>query len=186
MTFSAGLLLALEPSPISPGAGAKLLSTQQTIDPHNVLFDTSPEQAWSGIVIHDSGSLEGSLASIDKVHAKMGLGGAGYHFVVDNGRGGPDGQIEMGYRWKQQMAGQHTTGPHAEWFNRSAIGICFVGNSDQQAPTHKQTQELLWLVRELQEKFNIPASRVYIQTGSGNGASLFPAASFRQQLLTVR
>lgn len=186
MTFSAGLLLALEPSPIAPNASALLQSTQQSSDPRKVLFDTSPQLGWQGIVIHDSGSMEGSLKSLNKVHEKLGLGGLGYHFVVDNGKGAPDGQIEMGFRWKNQLIGTHSSGQHADWFNRSAIGVCFVGDADRQAPTEKQTQELLWLVRELQNKYNIPADRVYIQTGSGKGANLFPVASFRQQLMAAR
>lgn len=186
MTFSAGLLLALEPSPIAPSSSAKLLSTQSTSDPRKELFDTSAQLGWQGIVIHDTGSLQGSLTSLNKVHEKLGMGGLGYHFVIDNGQGAPDGLIEVGFRWKNQLIGAHSKGQHADWFNRSAIGVCFVGDTDRQAPTAKQARELLWLVRELQNKYNIPADRVYIQTGSGKGDNLFPVATFRQQLMANR
>ena len=47
-------------------------------------------------------------------------------------------------------------------------------------------RELLWLVRHLQAKFNIPQDRIYIQTGSGQTTSFFPAATFRQQLTNIR
>jgi len=186
MTFGAGLLLALEPSPVAPSPSARLVSMENVNDSRQVLFGTTAQPApWAGIVIHDSGSLEGSLTSIHKVHEKLGIGGLGYHFVVGNGKGAADGQIEMGFRWQHQMAGAHSSGEHADWFNRSAISICLVGDTDRQAPSEKQTRELLWLVRELQARFNIPSDRIYIQTGSGKGANLFPVTTFRQQLAGI-
>lgn len=186
MTFGAGLLLLLEPQPVVPSASARLVSTENLGDSRASLFRTADQQGWAGIVIHDSGSLEGSTQSLHQIHEKLGLGGLGYHFVVGNGKGAADGQIESGYRWQQQQPGAHSTGEHADWFNRSAIGICMIGDTDRQAPTEKQTRELLWLVRELQMRYNIPSDRVYIQTGSGQGSNLFPLSSFRQQLISQR
>src|SRR5690554_4791933 len=110
MTFSAGLLLALEASPIAPSSSATLLSTQSTGDARKELFDPSAQLGWQRIVIHDSGSLQGSLSSLNKVHEKLGLGGLGYHFVIDNGQGAPDGLIEVGFRWKNQRIGAHSKG----------------------------------------------------------------------------
>lgn len=194
MTLGAGLLLALEPSPMVPSAEARLLSTQTTSDPEAVLFNTNPAQPWAAIVIHDSATLDGSLATVQERDRRMGLDGLGYHFVVNRDQGAAarrGGMIEMGYRWKHQLAGQHSDGPYAAWFNQSAIGICMIGDTTRNVPGDKQIHELLWLVRQLQTRFDIPADRVYIQTGQAASRQgriaddFFPAATFRQQLMAM-
>lgn len=192
MTLAAGLLLALEPSPVVPisdGLMATSVSSHQR-DPEAVLFDTLPAvdaRRWQAIVIHHSGARQGSAETLNAAHEKLGLGGLGYHFVVNNGRGAPDGQIQLGFRWKRQMVGAYTGGKDGEWYNRNALGICVIGDPVAQAPTETQLSELVWLVRKLQQRFEIPADRVLIQgdRAGEKSAPLFPLASFRQRLLAT-
>ena len=50
-------------------------------------------------------------AVIDKYHREgRGWESAGYHFVIGNGTGSPDGSIEVGPRWLAQEAGAHCRG----------------------------------------------------------------------------
>src|SRR5205809_827024 len=75
--------------------------------------------------LRDAGSASGSAAEFDKYHRSKGWDGLGYHFVIGNGTGSGDGQVEVGYRWKRQMVGAHAG--NAE-YNQRGIGICLVGD----------------------------------------------------------
>ncbi len=193
MTVVSAVLLVLEPRPGSAGSEVIHLTSLDGSEPQTTLFNTTPApdpRVWKAIVIHHSGTTEGSAATIDRVHERLNLGGLGYHFVIDNGRGGPDGEIEVGFRWKQQRAGAYSAGPSGDWFNRHAIGICLIGDPQKEAPSEAQIRELVWLVRHLQVRLGVPTSRVLVQGGSGSasasgGGRFFPEAAFRQQLLNT-
>jgi hypothetical protein len=199
MALTSALLLCLEPKPTAPQTQVILVGNEAYRAPEDALFDTAPEASpgrWAAIVIHSSGTATGNASTLDREHQRLGLVGVGYHFVIGNGRGAPDGQIEMSFRWRRQLAGAHSSGVNAAWYNQHAVGICLVGDSNQ-PPTHVQLQQLVWLVRALQEKLSIPADHVIVQfdapmarPGAGEPgnkaiASLFPASAFRQQLLAA-
>ncbi len=188
MTLASGLLLMLEPRPVGPTSGVSLNAVEPAGRGADLLFTTTPpaEAAWwSAIVVHASGTAYGSAEAINRVHERLGRGGLGYHFVVNNGTCGEDGLIEVGFRWRYQFVGAFTGGPDSGWSNHRAIGICLVGDGERQSFTRAQMVELLWLVQRLQERFQIPADRVVVQLSDGPGAvgRLFPVAQFRQQLL---
>ena len=189
MTLTSSTLLILEPGPVAPISGITLQSIENdsNAQPEEKLFDfeyNNPHR-WQAIVIHDSGSLHGSSQTINRVHERLGRGGLGYHFVINNGTDKTDGLIEVGYRWQHQFVGAYLVGDGSEWFNRNAIGICIIGDGDRQRFTKSQLQELVWLVQQLQDRFNVPKEFVFMEVGSGeHGPSkLFPYAWFRQQLL---
>ena len=194
MTLTSGLLLLLEPGPIRL-SGVSLQNVDnahRSVDPEALLFDTKPApdpRRWSQIIIYHSASQTGSAAQIHDVHTDMGLGGLGYHFVINNGSGGQDGEIEIGYRWINQRVGAHAFGPNRDWANRHAIGICLIGDPQRQAITRTQFDQLVWIVQRLQAHFNIDAGNVVVY-GSPSGDEAtgpgdhFPVGSFRSQLLT--
>lgn len=80
---------------------------------------------WRFVMIHHSGADRGSAAVIDRGHRRKGWEGLGYHFVIGNGRGSGDGQVEPGLRWVRQSAGAHAG---VERFNGEALGVCLIGN----------------------------------------------------------
>ena len=84
--------------------------------------------------------------------------GIGYHFVIGNGRGMEDGQVEPTFRWKQQLAGAHAG---QRRHNESGIGICLIGNFDEAPPTAKQLSALKELLAGAQHTIRNrpPASR---------------------------
>ena len=50
------------------------------------------KRRWRGITIHHSATHSGNAAQFDRIHKNSnGWDGLGYHFVIDNGRGGRDG-----------------------------------------------------------------------------------------------
>ncbi|MFA9478308.1 peptidoglycan recognition family protein [Phycisphaerales bacterium AB-hyl4] len=187
MSLASSVLLLLEPGPMAPFAGVTLQSIDRgPTSSNDRLFDTaSPQHDWQAIVIHDSGQPEGNAHTLDRLHDQQGRGGLGYHFVLNNGRGADDGLIELGFRWQHQFAGAYVEGEDASWFNRNGIGICLVGDADNQRMTRAQLRELVWLVRQLQQAHNIPRDAIHIDVGQAAGDEAFPFAWFRQQLLDI-
>lgn len=155
---------------------------------------------WRAIVIHDSGSPAGDLASIERRHMDAGLSGLGFHFVIGNGQGLEDGQVAAGYRWELQLPGAHVAAGmqaprvvrgqpvrmDAAALNTGSIGICLVGNGARRPFTERQVRELASLVRALQAELGIGADAVFFHTElvSGSaGTGHFALAQFRDQLL---
>ncbi len=188
MTLTALLLIVLVPGPVAPLGGAILQQTDARQDSEAGLFGVTRERDWQAIVIHDSGSMSGSAESLNELHERLGRGGLGYHMVVNNGTGEADGTIELGFRWREQFDGAYLdTGNRPEvaaWYHGHAIGICVVGDVDQQSLTEKQFQELLWLVQTLQDRYGIDSEHVYVDMGADpEPARRFPYAAFRDKLL---
>jgi len=184
MTSVSALLLALEPGPMAPLSGVSLRSIDDGGSAAaDRLFETPESLDWRAIVIHDSGSQVGSSQSINRVHDELGRGGLGYHFVINNGSDEVDGLIEVGYRWQKQMIGAYLDGAGADWYHKHAIGICLVGDADRSGPTEAQQRELVWLVRQLQRRYDLPADRVMVQVGETGASPMFPETSFRAQLI---
>ena len=117
---------------------------------------------WEGILIHHSASDSGSAAQFDKWHKQQGWDGLGYHFVIDNGRGGTDGRVEVGYRWRDQLTGAHCRQASRDdnYWNEHTIGICLVGNFEQHTPTPAQYESLAQLTHFLQRRYNIPTYKI--------------------------
>jgi len=148
------------------------------------------EKGWRAIVIHHSGQSRGNAAIFDEWHRNgRHWKGVGYDFVIGNGSNSGNGQVEVTFRWREQIQGAHVGGTPNNWANRDAIGICLVGNFQKSSPTSRQIQSLVKLVRFLQKRYNIPKSRIY---GHGNtpgytGGSVcpgrnFPMAKFKSML----
>ncbi len=122
-------------------------------------LDARGNRDWRYIVIHHSGTRSGSMAAFDR-HAREARGweGVGYHFVIGNGSGSPNGRIEVTFRWEDQMHGAHAG---VRRYNQYGIGICLVGNFNNDRPTSAQMRSLVELTTYLQGKHNIPTSRIY-------------------------
>jgi hypothetical protein len=145
---------------------------------------------WQAIVVHHSGSHTGSADTIARQQSRdWGFPSMGYHFVIGNGNGQHNGQIVAGPRWFAQEGGAHVADrgpdaqPSAAWFNDNAIGICLVGNGESRDFTDEQLKSLTSLVRELQRKCDIPASRVFMHSQLVRVAS--PGAKFPHELFAL-
>jgi N-acetyl-anhydromuramyl-L-alanine amidase AmpD len=123
------------------------------------------EREWKYIVLHHTASEKASVESIHEEHLtrKDASGtpwlGIGYHFVVGNGNGMPDGEVEPTFRWRQQLQGAHA-GSTDPAYNQSGIGICLVGNFENHEPTASQMASLKKLVRTLKGNYRVASKNV--------------------------
>jgi hypothetical protein len=146
------------------------------------------ERRWEAIIIHHSATRNGNSAIFDKKHREENhWDGVAYDFVIGNGTDSGDGEVEVTFRWRRQIAGAHCKTPN-NWGNEKGIGICLVGNFDYSSPTSGQMWSLTKLVRFLQNRYRIPKWRIYGH-GSTPGARvtdcpgrLFPMAGFKARL----
>jgi len=122
---------------------------------------SGPERNWQYIVVHHSDSERGCAAAFDLAHKQRGWDELGYHFVIGNGTGSGNGEVEVGPRWFKQKHGAHCkVNGHPE-YNDVGIGICLVGNFDETHPTEAQMESLARLLRYLMCRYSIPASHIY-------------------------
>lgn len=124
-------------------------------------IDAAPVKAgrWRYIVIHHAAVDEGTMKSLDRYHREERHmeNGLAYHFLIGNGNGLGDGVIGVGNRWKEQLDGGHL---HSVAQNRVALGICLIGNFDQDKPSKKQLESLEALTKALMKRCKLTASAV--------------------------
>ena len=128
-----------------------------------------PSNKWKYIIIHHSGTEEGSALQFHRWHLNKGWDkGVGYHFVIDTNQSSKqDGQIESTPRWIKQEDGAHCK---ADEMNPRAIGICPVGNFDIDKVSRRQMDSLVHLVNKLRRNYNIPINHI-LSHGKVPGAS---------------
>ena len=118
---------------------------------------------WKFLVLHHSGTDAGSLESIDAVHRRRrdSAGnlwrGIGYHFLIGNGQGMSDGQIQATFRWTSQLSGAHAG---SKLYNQYGVGICLVGNFETSGPTSAQLKAVRSLIAELKSQFGLTTEQV--------------------------
>ena len=183
LTLTSALLLALEPNPLRADKPTNLyaLDSRDALDP---IFDTHVPAAngrWKYIYIHHSASPKGSALSL-----AQSPGGLGDHFVIGNGEGSLDGEIEISQRWADQQP--PAAPPGAKKIDPNCISICLIGDFHQNLPTPVQMQRLEELVSSLQSKFGIGAENVLMITDqpANHGVEIgryFPVSAFRGKLL---
>lgn len=166
-------------APSAPPAPAVWNKANKSID-RDWLPPSHLEKKWTAIVIHHSATKSGNTALFDKGHREnKHWEGIGYDFVIGNGIDSTDGLVEVTFRWKKQKIGAHCGGTVDNWANKNAVGICLVGNFNKTAPTVRQIQSLVKLVRFLQNRYGIPKSRIYgHNTTPGARATDCPGKSF--------
>jgi hypothetical protein len=184
LTLTSVLLRAMQGAPLTPDAASSLMASESRAS-LNVIFQTqaaSTPNRWKAIFIHHSHTPGGSATTLAPAGSPDGA--AGDHFVVGNGDGAVDGEIQFTQRWNLQQAAGPV--PGAANIDPACVSICVVGDFDRTAPTPTQLKRLEHLVQTLQERFRIPAGQVWLLDlpGSPAGAGrYFPASAFQTQLL---
>jgi hypothetical protein len=110
--------------------------------------------------------------------------GLGDHFVIGNGDGCVDGELQVGQRWSDQLAPLPPAG--ASDIDGKCISVCLVGDFDHTVPTPTQLKRLTQLIQTLQGRLQIPSDRVMLVAQPGSAAGIgkyFPTTAFREQLL---
>jgi hypothetical protein len=150
------------------------------------------EVDWQYIVVHHSATDSGSIESIHKEHLERRDGegnpwlGIGYHFLIGNGRGMPDGAVRATFRWKEQIHGAHSGDAV---FNTRGIGICVIGNFENGPPSMAQLESLKSLVKILAVRHRITPEN-FMGHGSVKATACpgkhFPLNEIRQVISKTR
>lgn len=124
-------------------------------------------QDWSRITVHHTAMpgrrLQGrpvenvaeTLRQIQKAHMQgEGWADIGYHFLID-----PDGRIYEGRRieWVGAHAGRSGGSNH----NERNLGVCLLGNFDEEQPTPQALAALNDLIASLRQRYSISTDQVY-------------------------
>jgi hypothetical protein len=182
LTLTSALLLVLQPPPLGAQASSSLFAIDgpQSLD---VLFEGGdavvPADRWHYIYIHHSARLSGNAKTLSEAGS-----GLADHFVIGNGDGCGDGEVQIGQRWTQQQPPGLT--PGANYIYPDCISICLVGDFSQTRPTATQQRRLAQLVSAIQVHLHIPRERVYFDVNADSAAGVghyFPAQELRGQIL---
>jgi len=92
MTLACGVLMMSERWTAIPAIGISETGVQQS------RTEIQPGR-WRSIVIHHSGLYSGTLADMARQAHESGFVSIGYHWVIGNGNGEPDGEIRECPRW---------------------------------------------------------------------------------------
>jgi len=118
----------------------------------------APFRDWRYIVIHHSATEGGSAAAIERFHVLVrGWPRIGYHFVIGNGSGCGDGELQVTDTWRNQLEGIHTG---RRLYNAEGIAVCLVGDFELAPPSPAQMRTLTALCRALLRRFDIPVENV--------------------------
>jgi hypothetical protein len=172
------LVLAKGPLPADPRSVVLLQAVDSQLSDQQIFQTARPLEAgrWRYIYIHHSATRRGNALSLGPQRREMGD-----HFLIGNGDGCPDGEIQVGRRWVQQLRGE----PDGAELADDCISICLVGDFDHAAPTSAQLLQLQNLVQILRQRLLIPHDRVlmYQQSGQGGVGSQFPGVALSRNLL---
>jgi len=178
LSFTSVLLLALSPAPLTPDSFS-LLAVERAEALSEMFQTRHPVESgrWTYIYVHHSKTAGGALRT-------PGL--SGDHFLIGNGQGCLDGELQISSRWVRQQPAL----PEGSKVDPSCISICVVGDFDQHQPTAMQRRRLAELTQALQKRLGIPAHRVLVvqETGKGTPAGIgrhFPLDEFRSQLVQM-
>lgn len=151
----------LEPAPTPPpapeGFWSRLFGSRKSYNylssSTRAAIDRAPVRRgrWKYIVIHNSGTREGNARVFDIYHRRVRhmQNGLAYHFVIGDGHGSGDGQVEVGPRWTRQINGGHVA---SDYLNDIALGICLVGDFNRDTPTKAQVGAIEELVSYLRNR----------------------------------
>jgi len=181
LTVTSALLLAFAPAPVSPDAANSLYAIEapSSLD---VVFETKAPTVsgrWKYIYIRHTRTPAGNALTLGQSSHGMGD-----HFVIGNGEGCIDGEIQIGQRWNQQLSALPPVS--GATIDKDCVSICLVGDFDRAVPTPTQLHRLSQLVRTLQGRLAIRADHVLLldlpRSAAGTG-KYFPTSAFGSELL---
>jgi len=174
LTVAAVVLMTLGNNP--PSAGAFCLSRYYRLEPVEKTIMSRTAQfsgRWNYIEIYYSGTEAGNIEHLASLSGLVGSedinpvgdakekisNGVNCHFVVCNGLGGGNGQIQTTEKWQRQrsiITGQAWNG------SGQTIRICVIADGKIARPTDFQIKSVEALVEALDRKFDIqPESICY-------------------------
>lgn len=160
MTTGAVVLMALGNNP--PSAGPFCLSTYYRLDSVDHALrseaDQSPDR-WDSIEIFFSDTQGGNIGRLAAVQGLRSAADIRCHFVLCNGVGANDGEIQTTASWQAQRSVRR--GANAQG-GQQTIRICLIGNGVSALPTDYQLKRLETLLEALCRRFDIVPDAVYL------------------------
>jgi hypothetical protein len=159
MTTGATVLIALGNNP--PAQGPFCLWSYYRLDPVETAIHSqacqSPDR-WSRIEIYYSGTKAGNIEQLASMSGLASPEDLNCHFVICNGLGGSDGQIQSTEKWQRQWSVE----PGRTWYGSSqTIRICAIADDQSAVPTDCQIKRIEMLVEGLCRKFQIKPDSIY-------------------------
>jgi hypothetical protein len=159
MTIGAAVLLTLEDRPLP--AGAFSLASYTRLDSVEEIIETySPAFAdrWQSIEVFYTNTAGGNIGQIASLNGLRESQDVNLHFLICNGQGGQDGQIQTSERWRRQWS----CVPGGTWYGSGkTIRVCLVADGGRNLPSEFQIKRTNLLMEALCRRFNIPADQVY-------------------------
>ena len=159
MTTGAIVLMALGNNP--PSAVAFCLSSYYSLDPVEEMISSRAVQSpdrWSCIEIYYSGTKAGNIEQLAALSGLAGPEDINCHFVICNGLGGGDGQIQPTEKWQRQWS----VIPGRTWNGSGqTICVCVIADGQTTHPTDFQTKRIEALVEGLCRNFNIEPESIH-------------------------
>lgn len=101
------------------------------------------------IAVHHSQRKIDSVKRIRDLHVKINKWeDIGYHWLIDK-----KGKLCKGR--SEKFIGAHVYG-----HNKNSLGVCLIGNYDEEKPTKKQIQTLIKFLKEKTKKYKIPVKNI--------------------------
>jgi hypothetical protein len=154
MTAGAVVLMALGNNP--PSAGPFCLSTYYRLESVDHALRSrvpQPSDRWNAIEIFFSGTRGGNAERLAAMSHLSSVADLNCHFIICNGTGAGDGEIQPTERWQLQRSAQP---------ERRTIRVCLIGNGVSALATDYQLKRLEMLLDALCRRFGIPADSVYL------------------------
>lgn len=181
LTLTGALLVALSPQPLRPD-GSTALAAFEGPDPLAAVYTTPTPVSigrWKYIYVHHSRTTVGSAATLAR-----SANGTTDHFVITNGNGGADGDVQITSLWSKQESAASPTG--AGSIDPACISVCLVGDFDRALPTAGQQHRLAQLINSLQAQLRLSTHCVIMLDQPGSPAAVgrhFPTSDFSSQIL---
>ena len=156
MTAGAIILMALGDNP--PSAGA--FSLASLIPVEKAVRSRTPQSPgrWDRIEIYYSGTKAGNIEQLASLGGLASAEDINCHFVICNGLGASDGQIQSTEKWQNQWS----IIPGRTWYGSGqTIRICVIADGKSAHPTDSQRQMMHVLIDELSRMLGIQADFVY-------------------------
>ncbi len=156
MTAGAMVLMALGDN--HPSAGLFSLSMHIPVEKAIRSRTSQSHGRWGRIEIYYSGTKAGNIEHLASLGGLASDEDINCHFVICNGLGGGDGQIQPTEKWQRQwsiISGR-------TWYGSGqTIRICVIADGKTAQPTDSQKRRTQVLVEELRRRFGIQPESVY-------------------------
>ena len=159
MTAGAIILMALGNNP--PPVGAFCLNSYYRLEPIEKVISSHTslyQRRWSYLEIYYSGTKTGDMEHSASPGVPSCPEDINCHFVIFNGFGTVDGQIQSTEKWQKQLS---VTPARTSYVNGQTIRICIIADGKTTVATDFQIKRVEALVEGLSRKFNIQPESIY-------------------------